>query len=473
MARLSSVLGEGPDLAVSGFTVDSRHVGPGEVFVALPGHHMHGARFATAAVEAGAIAVITDETGREACAQLSVPVVVVANPRARLGGWCRALYATGDLDLRLVGVTGTNGKTSVTHMVEAGCLHAGLGAGIIGTLGVRFPGVDESGERTTPEAPQMHRMLRDMAQHGVDVAVVEVSSHALAEHRVDGLMFDIAAFTNLSRDHLDYHGSMEDYFAAKASLFTRERSRLGLVGIDDEWGQRLAAQCSIPIQTWSCVDSKADWFGQATEEGLVIRDPAGARFTVHLHRIGPLQAANATCAAAILRSLGVGDIGNALIGLQIPGRMEEFSSADGVHVIVDYAHTPVAIEQVIASVERTGRVIVVLGAGGDRDREKRPAMGLAAAAADMVIVTDDNPRSEDPAAIRASVLAGVQGAAGVVEVIADRRVAIERAVAHAQPGDTVLVLGKGHEQGQECAGVVHPFDDREVVRIALERRVES
>jgi len=469
-AELGAILGEGPAVVISGLAVDSRRVVPGDAFLALPGHHEHGARFAEEAVRAGAVAVVTDETGRELCAELDVPVVAVGNPRTHVGEWCRNLYKTDELDMVLVGITGTNGKTTVAHLVEAACAAGGKTAGLIGTLGVRYPGFEHPGVRTTPEAPDVHRALREMHSASVQVAILEVTSHAIAEHRIDGLRFDVAAFTNLSRDHLDYHGTMERYFATKAQLFTAAHSDFAIIGIDDDWGRELAAAVAIPHQTWSTKSSDANWFGSAQSGGITVRGPDGHIEHLQLRLPGGINVANATCATAILAHIGVDRMPSAFADVRVPGRMEMFQSRDGVHVIVDYAHTPAAISEVVHTTKGAGRTIVVFGAGGDRDREKRPEMGAAATAADVIIVTDDNPRSEDPEAIREQIVRGCASSDRPVQQIADRRAAVQFAISLAQPGDTVLVLGKGHEQGQEIAGVISPFDDREVVVSALHMR---
>lgn len=469
-AALGSIIGTGPDVMVYGFAVDSRRVSPGDVFVALSGHNEHGARFADQAVQAGAVAVVTDHAGERICGQLNVPIVVHDDPRRALGGWCGRFYRTAESPVRLVGITGTNGKTTVAHLIEAACQCAGLSVGTIGTLGVRYPGVAEPGVRTTPEAPDLHRTLFQMSEVGVQIAILEVTSHAIAEHRINGLEFDVAAFTNLSRDHLDYHGTMEKYFAAKAELFTPQRTHAAIIGIDDHWGRQLAAHVGVPHQTWSIRDDGADWFGQASKDAIVIRDPHGQVVQLEFHLPGGINVANATCASAVLAHLRVDLVARAFADVRVPGRMEMFETRDGVRVIVDYAHTPDAIREVVQTTRGTGRTIIVFGAGGDRDREKRPQMGAAAALADVIIITDDNPRSEDPAAIREHILTGCTPAHRDVRQIPDRRAAVQTAIEAAESGDTVLVLGKGHERGQEVRGVVTPFDDRAVVVAAINER---
>lgn len=466
---LAEVLGtQAPDVFVTGLSIDSTQVNPGDVFVALPGRNHHGASFAEDALARGAVAIVTDEIGRTTVGNLPIPVIVVPSPRAHLGSWAARLYRTDQHRMRIVGVTGTNGKTTVAHLVAGGAAAMGLRVAVIGTLGIEFEGTRVPTGRTTPEAPVLHRWLAVMAASEIDLVVVEVSSHAMSEHRVDGVPFAVAAFTHLSHDHLDYHGTMEAYFAAKASLFTDAYARQAVVGIDDEWGRRLADQVQIPCTTWSC--HRGDVTGTSLAGGVRIVDADDRTVDMALSLTGAFNVANATCAAAVLKRLGlsVWDHPDAFAQVTVPGRMETIMRADGARIIVDYAHTPDAIERVVNAVRGTGRIVVVIGAGGDRDHGKRRGMGVAAGAyADIVIVTDDNPRSEDPAAIRAEVIAGVQSTAAQVFEIADRRAAIERALAVAGAGDTVLVLGKGHEGGQEVGGVMTAFDDRVVVREAI------
>jgi UDP-N-acetylmuramoyl-L-alanyl-D-glutamate--2,6-diaminopimelate ligase len=373
-----------PDVIARGLAVDSSRVQPGDVFVALPGRHTHGAEFVAEAIERGAVAVVTDAQGGERCGDRSVPVVVVTNPRQKLGTWCARLFGTPALPLRVFGVTGTNGKTTVAHLVEAAAKRSGLTTGVIGTLGIRYPGTQVAGWRTTPEAPDVHRTLVDMADCGVELAILEVSSHAVGEHRIDGVKFDLVAFTNLSRDHLDYHGTMEAYYQAKADLFTPERARRAVIGVDDDWGVRLAEHTAVAHTTWSTRDPEADWFGQVIDGGLRVRTPERTAIQVAMDLPGDFNIANATCAIAAVTELGIAVDHDAFVDTRIPGRMEGFRTHDGVRVVVDYAHTPDAIERVIANCSDGPRIIVVLGAGGDRDAAKRGAMGAATARADLV-----------------------------------------------------------------------------------------
>ncbi len=458
-----------PQATVTGIELDSRLVEAGDCFAAIPGHIRHGADFVAEALAHGATAILTD-AGGSARINVNVPVIVIDQPRSVLGELAGRVY--GEPDLLLLGVTGTNGKTTVSYLVEAGLRAAGHRTGVIGTVGIRIGDLTLPSARTTPETVHLHALLAVMRERGIDAVSMEVSSHALAEGRVDGLRFAVAGFTNLSQDHLDYHGTMEAYFAAKARLFTDAHARMGIVGIDDAWGRRLAQLATIPVQTWTTEPQvDADWSARPMGGGLEIVSRSGERTVVEVPLPGAHNRANAVCAFAMLRAVGVPAEAAAtgIAGVSVPGRMERIGTIDGVTGIVDYAHSPEAIERVLTSVRELteGRVIAVIGAGGDRDRSKRPLMGAAAARlADLVVITDDNPRSEDPATIRDEVAAGAPGA----RTIADRRAAIGEAVAAARPGDLVIVLGKGHEQGQEIAGTTIAFDDRDELRAVLRGR---
>jgi UDP-N-acetylmuramoyl-L-alanyl-D-glutamate--2,6-diaminopimelate ligase len=464
---------------IGGVTLDSRSVQGGDLYAALPGRLTHGARFADAAVSAGAVAVLTDHEGAALCPGLSVPVVVVDQPRRLVAGIAARVYGEPGSALQVLGVTGTNGKTTVATMVESGLRAAGRTTGLIGTIGIRIAGEQYPGARTTPESPDLQAVLAVMRDAAVQSVVMEVSSIALEEHRVDALRYDVAAFTNLTQDHLDYHGTMEAYFAAKARLFDADRTSRGIVSIDDEWGRRLAAEATCAVQTWSLLDPNADWHLVRDRGLLTVVDPDGHRQPIDVPLPGSFNAANALCAFAMLREAGVDAAAAArgIAGVEVPGRMQVVGDVEGVRGIVDYAHSPDAIARVLRAARDvcTGRVIAVVGAGGDRDRAKRPLMGeVAARLADLVVVTDDNPRSEDPARIRASVLEGAMlvapGERADILEEAARDAAITVAVARAEAGDVVLVLGKGHEQGQEVDGIVTPFDDATVLAAALGTR---
>ena len=471
-----------PDTVVTGLTISSQRVRPGDLYVAPTGARAHGAAFVPQAIEAGAVAVLTDPEGAALCAGAGMPVLVVPRPREVVGGLAARVYGDPARDLTLLAVTGTQGKTTTTRLAEQALTAVGVPAAVVGTVGTRVNGTDVKTSLTTPEAPDLHALFAVMRERGVRACAMEVSSHALVMGRVDGVVFDVACFTNLGRDHLDFHADVEDYFAAKAALFTPERARLGLVNVDDEFGRRLVADATVPVRTFSATGGDADW--RATD---VVTSPEGSTFTVHPPRGEPFPAsvpltgdfnvANALTAIAGLAEAGL-DPREVVRGLAlsggVPGRLERVDEGQGFLAVVDYAHKPDAVTAALAALrpQTAGRLIVVLGAGGDRDTGKRPIMGeIAARLADVLVVTDDNPRSEDPAAIRAAVLAGAadvpEGDRADVREEGDRRAAIRLAVSLAGPGDTLVVAGKGHEQGQEVAGQVHPFDDRDQLRSAL------
>ncbi len=466
---------------VTGVTLDSRAVVAGDLYAALPGFRTHGAEFVAQALDNGAVAVLTDPDGADRAAATGLPIVVCDDPRAVLGAVAALVYGNPSRDLVVVGITGTNGKTTTSYLVDSGLRAAGHVTGVIGTVGTRIGDDVVPTARTTPEAPDVHALLAVMRERGVTAVTMEVSSHALRLGRVDGVRFTVAAFTNLSPDHLDFHRDMDDYFDAKAQLFTAARSQRAVVCADDGWGRLMVSRASVeglPVTTYA-VSAPADWSVDGVVSvpgGSVARalGPGGVDVPLEVRLPGSFNVANALGAVAVLAALGV-DPDRAADGVAacdgVPGRMERVPDPDlarGIVALVDYAHTPDAVERAVAAAREGsgGRLLVVLGAGGDRDPHKRAAMGAAASAADVVVVTDDNPRSEDPAAIRAAVLAGTHGPADVVEV-ADRREAISGAVARAGGSDVVLVLGKGHEQGQEAAGTVTPFDDRLVLAEAL------
>jgi UDP-N-acetylmuramoyl-L-alanyl-D-glutamate--2,6-diaminopimelate ligase len=439
-------------------------------------------------VAAGAAAIITDAPGFELMeaewrGRLPVPVIVAADVRAVVGGVASLIYGDPSHHMRVIGVTGTNGKTTSTWMAEGALRAAGITTAVIGTAGVRLGDTVIPSARTTPEAPDLQALLALLHERGADVVAMEVSSHALALRRVDGTRFAVVGFTHLTQDHLDFHLDMDSYFKAKQRLFTPEFAERAVVVVDDEWGRRIAAETTLPVVTVSAGGSIADWTvrgsAQPADGGqtFVAVDPRGAAHDVAVKLTGQFNVANSLLTLGLVAELGValdGAIGG-LATVDVPGRMERVLVPGAPIGIVDYAHTPDAVSRAVAAAVHAGRrLVVVLGAGGDRDADKRPLMGAAAAElADVVVVTDDNPRSEDPALIRGSVASGTgRGRAEVFEV-AGRREAIARAVAAAGEDGIVLVLGKGHETGQEIAGVMHPFDDRAQLHAALESSVGS
>lgn len=472
LSRLASAVGGrvtgGGDPMVVDVTHDSRRVEPGWLFVAIRGARADGHAFVSEAVAAGAAAVCVE---REVA--VDVPMLVVGDTRAALPHLAATVHANPAAELDLVGVTGTNGKTTVTYMVEAIGRAAGRKTGLIGTIETRIGGEVVPAVRTTPEASDLQRLLRSMRNQGVDLVAAEVSSHALELGRVTAVDFAVAAFTNLSPEHLDFHGDMENYYRAKRRLFGQTSK--SVVWIDDPYGRRLADEVTALKVGWS---READVTGELlvatpTSTRLAIAFPDGARVGVDLPLPGRFNAANALVAAACGYVLGIPPerVARGLSSMgAVPGRFEVVGRDHPVSVVVDYAHSPAAIQEVISTARRLtrGKVVVVFGAGGDRDRAKRPLMGKAAAAADAVVVTSDNPRSEDPEEIMRQVVAGIPPGTVLIEE-PDRRKAIRSALELVRPGDMVLILGKGHEQGQEIGGRVVPFDDRQVAAEELRR----
>ncbi|MFF3888239.1 UDP-N-acetylmuramoyl-L-alanyl-D-glutamate--2,6-diaminopimelate ligase [Streptomyces sp. NPDC001914] len=487
VAELADQLGaEQPesDAGVTGITHDSRAVRPGDVYAALPGARLHGADFVTQAAGLGAVAVLTDPTGADRAAATGLPVLVVEDPRGSMGELAATIYGHPGRDLLQIGITGTSGKTTTAYLVEGG-LKTVRSTGLIGTVEMRIGDERIKSERTTPEATDLQALFAVMRERGVDSVAMEVSSHALVLGRVDGCVFDVAVFNNLSPEHMEFHTGMEDYFQAKAQLFTARRSRLGVVNLDDEYGRRLAEEATVPVVTFSAEGHPdADWRAEEVEVGpmdstFTAVGPKGERITARSPLAGPFNVANTLAAIVALAAAGI-DPQTAADGIAavpgVPGRLERVDVGQPYLAVVDYAHKTDAVESVLRALRKVteGRLHVVLGCGGDRDRTKRMPMGAAVARlADTAVLTSDNPRSEDPLAILATMLAGAAEVPaherGEVQVFEDRAAAIAAAVARAKPGDTVLVAGKGHEQGQDIAGVVRPFDDRQVLREAIQQ----
>nr|WP_145906555.1 UDP-N-acetylmuramoyl-L-alanyl-D-glutamate--2,6-diaminopimelate ligase [Kitasatospora viridis] len=485
LAELAELLGLAPvaGRAASGITHDSRAVRPGDVYVAFAGANHHGAAFAAGAAAAGAVAVLTDQAGAELAGGLDVPVLVVEQPRAWMGRLAARIYGEPSRSLLTIGITGTNGKTTTSYLVEAGLKGADRVPGVIGTVEMRVRDERIKSERTTPEATDLHAILAVMRERGADSVVMEVSSHALVFGRVDGVQYDVAVFNNLTPEHLDFHPDMEDYYRAKARLFEPGRSAAAVVNLDEEYGRRLAGETTLPLTTFSASgDPAADWRAVDVHLG-----PAGSTFTVQgpdgrsalagVPLPGPFNVSNALAAITALVTAGV-PLERAAAGVAaapgVPGRLERVEAGQEYVAVVDYAHKPDALKAVLRSLREVtkGRLHVVVGCGGDRDPFKRAPMGaIAAALADTAVLTSDNPRSEDALAILASMLSGAaevpESERGEVLVVPDRAEAIADAVARAHPGDTVLVAGKGHELGQYVKGEVRPFDDREVLREAI------
>lgn len=477
------------DVLISGVTLRAQDAAPGDLFAALPGASAHGAQFTAQALGAGAVAVFTDPDGAEAIRSQfggSVPVLVHPAPRSVLGTLAATCFGHPSERVVVLGVTGTSGKTTTTHLIEAGLRAAGRTPGMVGTVGVRIAGAEVPSALTTPEAPALQALLAVMAEAGVDTAVMEVSSHALELGRVDGIRFAVGGFTNLSRDHLDFHPTMEAYFEAKARLFDPDspiHGRISVICVDDDGGRAMAGRAASAI-TVSAAGNTADWVAEdvvpldSGAQEFTAVDPAGTRHRLRIGLPGRYNVANAMLALAMLDAVGVSpeQASTGIRDAAVPGRLEPVDRGQDFLAVVDYAHKPGALRAVLATLRRPGgRLAVVFGAGGNRDPGKREPMGeVAAELADLVVVTDDNPRDEDPGAIRAAVLAGAnrtgrQPAPEVLE-IADRAAAINYAVGWARRGDVVLIAGKGHETGQTSGGATRPFDDRAELALALESR---
>jgi UDP-N-acetylmuramoyl-L-alanyl-D-glutamate--2,6-diaminopimelate ligase len=475
---LRELFGDGapavPEVEVTALALDNRRVQPGSVFFCVRGFTRDGHDFAADAIARGAVALVVDHP-----LGLAVPEVVVDDVRAAMAPVAARLHGDPTTTLRTIGVTGTNGKTTTAYLVRALLEDDGRSTGLLGTVKSVVGGVEHEVARTTPEAIDLQAAFAAMRDAGDTHCVMEVSSHALALGRADAIHWAAAIFTNLTQDHLDFHPTMEDYFAAKRRLF-EAGPEVAFVNVDDPYGARLAgelADTGTPVVTFGIDAAVADL--RATE---IVSDFAGSTFVADGLRLrsplpGRFNVLNALGAVAAARALGVDDdtIIAALRDVEpVPGRFQPVEEGQDFAAIVDYAHTPDSLENVLAAARplARGRLICVFGCGGDRDRGKRPLMGaISARLADHTIVTSDNPRSEDPDAIVAEIMAGIADPSAT-EAIVDRRVAIERAVALAADGDIVVVAGKGHEQGQEFAGGRKlPFDDATVVREALRARL--
>lgn len=457
----------GRDAIVDDVTHDSRQAGPRCLYVAIRGAKFDGHHFVADAVAAGSPAVcVSHPTASD------VPEIVVGDTRRALGPLAASVHHDPSVSMKVIGVTGTNGKTTVAHYIGSIGASAAVMTGVIGTIHTKLGDTRIEAVRTTPEASDFQRLLAEMRDRGAEMVAVEVSSHGLDMGRVAATRFAVGAFTNLSQDHLDFHGDMKSYLAAKRRLFEEYELGAAVINIDDAAGARIADDYPGELIT---VGRKGDIraanrrnVGDATSFDLIT--PWGqAELTAPL--VGEFNVDNAALAAGCVLAAGL-ELGEVVKGLEslegVPGRFEVVSGDDPILVIIDYAHTPEGISKAISAAREMnkGRVIALVGAGGDRDREKRPLMGAAASAADLAIITSDNPRSEDPGAIAHAVLEGVTLETGVIYEL-DRRAAIHRALTEATDGDVVLVLGRGHEPTQEIGGERLPFDDRQVARQAL------
>lgn len=484
-------------LEVTGATVDSREVRAGDLFGAFPGLKVHGARFGVAAAAAGAAAILTDAEGAALLAEAGVtlPVVLSERPRVDMGEAAALIYGDPSRALTLVGVTGTNGKTTTSYFIDHALATAHPRRGVLGTVELRVGDETIESPRTTVEAPVLHGLLARVREAGGTAAVAEVSSHAAELERISGTDFSVAVFTNLQWDHLDFHHTMEEYLAAKAKLFAPGRARRGIVCVDDQWGRRLTEMVEIPIERVSTLPDAphpAEWTVTWADVGLdgvgstfTFTDPHGAEHRAASPLPGLVNVSNAMVAIAAAHAAGV-PLPDAIDAVgsahAVPGRMErviERSDVDPL-AIVDYAHTPDALTLALQGVRpiTPGKLILIFGSDGDRDQGKRPVMGrIAAELADVIVLTDENPRSEEPAAIRAAIRAGIEAVRPDlrdVHEVEPRVEAVEFGLRLGGPGDTVIVTGKGHEPTQEIAGVFHRYNDRDAylqahARIVAER----
>jgi UDP-N-acetylmuramoyl-L-alanyl-D-glutamate--2,6-diaminopimelate ligase len=465
------------NIGVTGVSLDSHTIEVGELFAALPGRSVHGARFVEQAIQRGASAILTDPVGMQLIDETegshNIPILEVSDPRARLGEVCKLVYGDPTAEITVIGVTGTNGKSTTTSMIYQAVRAVGISAGLVGTLATLINGDEIVSNRTTPEAPDLFRTLARMKTAGVKIVAMEVSSIALSEHRVNGLEFDCVAFTNLSHDHLDYHGSMSEYFAAKAQLFTPKFARFAMICTDSPWGVELCEKVTIPYESVGTVGAPNWKINRCIDTSLAsswtVSGPSDEIKFDSLAMPGEINALNAALALSVLDHVGIrgNNVVEAICTATVPGRGELVGTRGDVSIFVDYAHSPESVEQFLTGLknEFSGRIITVLGAGGDRDTSKRASMGrVGASLSDILIVTDDNPRSEDPSEIRKQIIEGVSGfpASQLVE-IGDRLEAIARALELASGHDVVAILGKGHERGQEIMGQTIAFSDVDVV----------
>jgi UDP-N-acetylmuramoyl-L-alanyl-D-glutamate--2,6-diaminopimelate ligase len=473
----------GPGTEVSGVEYDSRRVRPGSLFVAFRGGTTDGNRYLPQAVAQGASAIVTDSASGFSAATAYPDLAVIEVPQGRraLAAIAANFFAHPEAQLKLSGVTGTNGKTTTAFLLEAMLRHQGRKTILAGTIEYHAAGRIFPAPHTTPESRDLLELFCEGVDGGATEAVMEVSSHALDQERTAGLTFDVAIFTNLTRDHFDYHRTMEDYFAAKRKLF-ESSPRVAILNVDDPYGVRLKAECSIPL-VYTYGLQQGDFHADQLH-----LEPAGMRFTMVTPQgdvplatrlTGKINVYNllAASAAAMARGLSLQEVAQGAASLDfVPGRFQSVDCGQNFAVVVDYAHTDDALRNIIAVAREFvdkggGRVITMFGCGGDRDRSKRPLMGQAAGAgSDIVVLTSDNPRGEDPLAIIGQVLPGLSGTPATVIVESDRRHAIELAIAQAQPGDLVLLAGKGHEKTQTIGERVIPFDDVAIAQRVLRER---
>lgn len=479
IGQLTSAFSKYPALekiTVTGVSIDSHQIEAGDLFVAVAGAKVHGATFAGNAKLNGAVAVLTDEIGAALITDL--PVLVVADPRATAGAIAAWLHNEPMRDMFSVGVTGTNGKTTVTTLLHQIAMAASRQSGLVGTVETRIGDEVVEALRTTPEAPELQSLAAVMRERHMSNLFMEVSSHAVSLNRIGGSHFDIVAFTNLSQDHLDFHADMDSYFAAKAALFSYKYADTAYLNIDSTWAKKLLDIQELPVISISRNTKSADWYFERIEVGvrgtaIAIRGTGGILIETTTKLVGDFNLDNLLMAIAICVASGIDPIDIAAITPSLTGaegRLEKVDLGQSFTALVDYAHSPDSVIRVLETLREStsGKIIAVLGCGGDRDKSKRPLMGAALlAGADVAIFTSDNPRSEDPAKIVKEMVSGLTlPATSSIEL--DRKRAIEIAVAAAKAGDVVVILGKGHEPGQEIASVKHNFDDRLVLAAAIE-----
>ena len=461
-------------VVISGVSINAQKVVPGDLFIAFAGANTHGISYLEQAISNGAVAVLSDKK-----IEASIPSFIHPKPREIVGTISAWLYGHPFESLKAVGITGTNGKTTTANLVKQIWQLNSIKSGLIGTLGVEIADEKLESARTTPEADDLQAIAAAMVEQGCKNLVMEVSSHAIDQGRIKGAKYEVVAFSNLTQDHLDYHLSMENYFQAKANLFATEYAKAAVINIDDSYGKKLSKQVKIPVVTVSRKDSTADWYLAKAEikNGLYqveIKSKSGESLSENFALLGDYNLDNLLLAVAIVSSAGLSldKIASTISKLQsVPGRLESINAGQKFTALVDYAHTPDAVERVIATVKSAtnGKIIGVLGCGGDRDASKRSLMGHALFnGCDLAIFTSDNPRSESAEAILKQMTAGIDlGKKGLVEI--DRKSAIDLAVENAQSGDVVLLMGKGHESGQEVNSVVTPFDDRVELAESIKR----
>jgi UDP-N-acetylmuramoyl-L-alanyl-D-glutamate--2,6-diaminopimelate ligase len=464
------------NVMVTGVSIDSHQIEAGDLFVAVAGAKTHGATYAGNAKLNGAVAVLTDEVG--AALVTDLPVLIVADPRANAGVISAWLHNEPMRDMFSVAVTGTNGKTTVTTLLHQIAMAASRQSGLVGTVETRIGDEVVAAIRTTPEAPELQSLAAVMRERHMRNLFMEVSSHAVSLNRIGGSHFNIAAFTNLSQDHLDFHENMDAYFAAKAALFSYKYADSAYINIDSAWSKKLMEMQELPVVKISRNDKSADWYFERIEIGvhstsIAIRGTGGILIETTTKLVGDFNLDNLLMAIAISVAGGIDPIDIASITPKLTGaegRLEKVDLGQSFSALVDYAHSPDSVTRVLAALREStaGKIIAVLGCGGDRDKSKRPLMGAALiAGSDVAIFTSDNPRSEEPAQIVKEMVSGLTLPA-TTSIELDRKLAIEIAVASAKPGDVVVLLGKGHEPGQEIAGVKHNFDDRLVLAAAIE-----